>query len=107
LTLGATNDQVASRTRTMEDEEALAAATATRQTTLSLPLPFYHYERERTHALDALIQESVVEGVAIPWELLSALFAYLVLVLRWNPKNRWALRILKGKKRFRERDTGG
>ena len=46
---------------------------------------------------------TVEESVSIPWELFSALLAYVLLVVRWNPENRWALRILRGRRRLWDR----
>jgi hypothetical protein len=65
---------------------------------MTLPLPFYRYERERTYGDGELASEEILEGFLIPWPLLSGLIAYLLLVLRWNPENRWALRILRGRR---------
>lgn len=102
LALGSAEDPIARRTSTMEDEELLAAATGSRQTSLSIPLPFYRYERTRVHVGDDLAVENTLEGFLIPWALLSAFLAYLVLVVRWNPESRIALRILRGRRRRRD-----
>jgi len=99
LALGTAEDPLARQTATMEDAEALEAAGATRQTGLSLPFPFYRYERVRRYADGGLAAEDVTQSVLIPWSLLSALLAYVILVIRWNPANKWALRILQGRKR--------
>lgn len=99
VALGSTSNPVALLTSTSEDEELLAAATSRRQTSLDMPLPFYRYQRERVYADDELAVDNVTESILLPWSLLSALLAYVVLVVRWNPQNRLALRILQGRKR--------
>jgi len=58
--------------------------------------------RMRQYRGEHLVEEEVVEGALIPWALISALFAYLVLVVRWNPESRWALRALHGRRRGRD-----
>lgn len=69
------------------------------QSEILLPLPFYRYERQSTRVDGRLVKDFVLEGVVFPWELLSALAMYYLLVLRWNPENRWTRRILHGSKR--------
>jgi hypothetical protein len=96
--LGIAEDPIASLTHTQEDPEVLEAASSLRNTGMTLPLPFYRYERERTYGDGELASEEILEGFLIPWPLLSGLIAYLLLVLRWNPENRWALRILRGRR---------
>lgn len=100
--LGAAEDPIARFENTIEDEELLEAAGTTRQTSLSIPLPFYRYERQRVYADDQLAVDNTFEGFLIPWALLSAFLAYVVLVVRWNPENRLALRILQGRRRRRD-----
>ena len=80
-----------------EDPEAAAAATASRTVTVYLPLPFYSYDREKVYGDGELVRDHLVEGFVLPWPLISALVAYLVLVVRWKPENRWARRILQGR----------
>lgn len=75
-------------------------------TSLSVPSPFYRYERERRYQGDRIAEESETEGILIPWQLLSALFAYLILVVRWDPTSRWAIRLLRGRKAAREARKG-
>jgi hypothetical protein len=72
---------------------------------VQLPLPFYRYERVRQYRGEHLVEEEVLEGALIPWALISALLAYLVLVIRWNPESRWALRALHGRRRRGGDDT--
>lgn len=105
VALGSAEDPIARFENTSEDEELLAAADSRRQTSLAIPLPFYRYERQRIYADDELAVDNTFEGFLIPWALLSALLAYLVLVVRWNPENRLALRILQGRGRRRNRQN--
>jgi len=102
--LGIAEDPIARLTHTHEDPEVLETASSLRNTGLTLPLPFYRYERESTYGDGELGEQLVVEGFLIPWPLFSGLLAYLLLVLRWNPENKWALRILRGR-RWRESDV--
>ena len=53
----------------------------------------------------ALGEVGGTEGFLIPWSLLSALVAYLVLVVRWNPDSKMARRILRGRKWRREEEA--
>lgn len=99
--IGSAEDPIARMTRTMVDEELLEAAETTRRANLTAPFAFYRYDRERIYADGELASETVFEGFLIPWAMLSALIAYVVLVVRWNPENRWALRILQGRRRWR------
>jgi hypothetical protein len=99
LALGSAEDMIARLENTSEDEELLAAAESRRQTGFTMPFPFYRYERQRVYADGELAVDNTTEGFLIPWALLSTLLAYLVLVIRWNPENRLALRILQGKRR--------
>jgi hypothetical protein len=103
VALGSAEDPIARLESTREDDERLAAAESRRQTSLTVPLPFYRYERQRIYADDEIAVDNTLEGFLIPWALLSALLAYLVLVVRWNPENRLALRILQGRRRRRDR----
>lgn len=103
--LGSAEDPIARFETNTEDAEVLAVEGPTRQSGLSLPFPFYRYERQRIYKDDALGSEQVLEGFLIPWALLSAFVAYLVLVVRWNPQSRLAQRILQGRRRRRERDA--
>lgn len=104
--LGAAEEPIARSMKTSEDAELLEAAEVRRQASFSAPFPFYRYERQRVYADGELAVENVTEGFLIPWPLLSAFLAYLALVMRWNPENRLAIRILKGPKRRRDRDGG-
>ena len=97
--LGSAEDPVVQASTTMQDEELLESAVNRRQTSLDLPLPFYRFERRRVYVNDELAEESTTEYVLIPWALLGAFVAYIALVVRWNPENRLALRILRGRRR--------
>ncbi|MDX1394728.1 MAG: hypothetical protein R3195_10055 [Gemmatimonadota bacterium] len=97
--LGSAEDPVVQAGTTMEDEELLDSAVNRRQTSLDLPLPFYRFERRRVYADGELAVESTTEYFLIPWALLGAFVAYIALVVRWNPENRLALRILQGRGR--------
>lgn len=102
LATGVSGDPVVSNVSTFTD--AVESATDGQeqravQSSLSLPLPFYRYERERRSVDGRLVEETVVEAMVIPWELLSALVVYYFLVLKWDPENRWARRILEGKRK--------
>lgn len=99
FTLGVGEDPVVTRTHSPDNPNSPSPEQMTRAVTVSIPLPFYWYERVRYYEAGALVGESVAEGFLIPWQLLSALFAYLVLVLLWNPDSPWALRILRGRRR--------
>ena len=102
LAMVGSGDLGAIRSQTLEDLENEAGELRTgekRSTELSVPLPFYRYERSREFRGGHLVEETVTEGVLVPWPFLGTLIAYLVLVVRWNPENRWALRILHGRKR--------
>jgi hypothetical protein len=103
---GINEDPMAVATRTLEDEEAQAAATSFRTVTISLPFPFYRFDRERVYGDGELVNEEIQEGFVIPGPLLSALLAYLVLVVRWNSSSRLARRILKGR-RWEEEEWNG
>jgi hypothetical protein len=102
LGVAAAGDPLAMRGHSYEDPvteegQPRTGPLVTRQ--VQLPLPFYRYERVRQYRGEHLVEEDVVEGALIPWALISALFAYLVLVVRWNPESRWALRALHGRRR--------
>ena len=102
MAMAASGDSGAIRSRTMEDlenEDGELRTGEARSTELSLPLPFYRYERFRSFRGGHMVEETVAEGVEVPVPFLTALIAYLVLVVRWNPENRWALRILHGRRR--------
>ena len=108
LGVAAAGDPLAMRSHSYEDPvtddgQARTGPLVTRQ--VQLPLPFYRYERVRQYRGEHLVEEEVVEGALIPWALISALFAYLVLVVRWNPESRWALRALHGRRRRGEDDS--
>jgi len=103
LALGSAADPAARLENTSEDAELLAAAESTRHTGFTMPFPFYRYERQLVYADGVLAVDNTYEGFLIPWGLLSAFLAYLVLVIRWNPENRLALRILRGRQRRRGR----
>jgi hypothetical protein len=101
LMVSAAEDPIATRGRTLEDwelEDGSRREGMQVGSSLFVPLPFYHFDRRRTHVEGHLVEEEVSEAVVIPWSFLGALVAYVVLVLRWNPESRWALRILKGRK---------
>jgi hypothetical protein len=98
LIISTAEDPVVVQTTDQDHPELLEAAAATRQVTVTMPLPFYHYQRDRIYADDVLVSEHLSQGFQIPGSLLSALLAYLLLVVRWNPENRWALRILHGRR---------
>jgi hypothetical protein len=105
LGVAAAGDLLAIRSHSFEDPvtedgQPRAGALVIRQ--VQLPLPFYRYERVRQYKGQHLVEEEIVEGALIPWALISALFAYLVLVVRWNPESRWALRALHGRRRGRD-----
>ena len=95
---GINEDPIALSTQSWDDAEAAAAAEASRTVTTTLPTPFYRYERERIFGDGELVGDQLLEGFVLPWPLISALVAYLFLVLRWKPENRWARRILQGRK---------
>lgn len=97
LIISTAEDPVVVQTMDQDHPELLEGA-STRQVTVTMPLPFYRYERDRIYADDVLASEHVVRGFQIPGSLLSALLAYLLLVVRWDPENRWALRILHGRR---------
>jgi hypothetical protein len=95
---GVNEDPVAVATQTLEDEEAQAAASSFRTVSVSLPFPFYRFDRDRVYGDGELVSEVVQEGFVIPGPLLSALLAYLILVIRWDSSSRLARRILKGRR---------
>ncbi|NNM03667.1 MAG: hypothetical protein HKO65_01085, partial [Gemmatimonadetes bacterium] len=99
---GVNEDPVVVSTLEMEDPEALDAAGSTRVVSVGLPLPFYRFERQRVYGGEELLQEETLEGFVIPGPLISALVAYLILVIRWNSSSRLARRILQGRKWRRE-----
>lgn len=99
LVVASNNDPVLRSTKdregpgpTAEDVRAKSMETST-----NLPLPFYHYERTTRSMNGTVVEEHVMEGVALPWALLWALLAYYVLVVRWSPDSRWTKRILEGR----------
>ena len=96
--LGVNEDPTVRSTRSMEDPEALASASDIRTVSINFPLPFYRFERERIFGAGELLSEQVLEGFVIPGPLISALLAYLILVVRWDSSNRFARRILQGRK---------
>ena len=89
-------------------DAAALSASATRNTGVDVPVMFYRYQRTAVTRAGTLLREEVREGVMLPWQFLSALLAYVLLVVRWNPTNRWAMRILHGRRGARRlrRDTG-
>ena len=95
---GVNEEPIVKSTHSLDDPEAAEASTVETNVGLTLPLPFYRYERETVYGDDVLISEYTMEGVTIPWSLISALIAYWVLVLRWNAASRWARRILQGRR---------
>lgn len=66
--------------------------------TIDVPLPFYSFERSWATVDGTLVEDVVREGVIVPLEMLGAFLVYLILVVRWDPENRWALRILRGRR---------
>jgi hypothetical protein len=96
--LGVNEDPILTTTDSSGSSESSEGDPLIRGVSVTVPLPFYRFERERSYRDGVLLEESELEGFLIPWQLLSALFAYFVLVLRWNPENRWALRILQGRR---------
>jgi hypothetical protein len=100
--VGINEGPIAISTRSMEDAEIAAASKSFKTVSVNLPLPFYRYERERVYGDGVLVEEDIAEGFLIPWALLWALLAYVVLVVRWNPESRMARRILRGRKWRRE-----
>ena len=101
---GINEDPVAISTQSWIDAEAAEAAEASRTVTTTLPAPFYRYERERIYGDGELVSDILLEGFVLPWPLISALVAYFFLVLRWKPENRWARRILQGRRWRQEED---
>jgi hypothetical protein len=104
LGVAAAGDLLAMRSHSFEDpltEDGHPRTGAVVIRKVQLPLPFYRYERVRQYRDGHLVEEEVVEGALVPWALISALFAYLVLVVRWNPDSRWASRALHGWRRGR------
>jgi len=99
-------DPVATRSFSSEGIEIAKAANPSRMVSVDLPLPFYRFERARYSTDGERVGEEGAEHVSIPWPLLSALFAYWVLVRRWNPGNPFARRLLQGRKWRREMDGG-
>lgn len=86
-------------TRTYADPDAAATVEGTdRSTALDLPVLFYRYQREAVSRSGTLLSETVLEGVMIPWQLMSALLAYVILVVRWDLTNRWAQHVLHGRR---------
>jgi len=99
LGIGVAEDPILNESGTGEADPALLEGDPpTRTVYVTVPLPFYRYDRQRTYVEGRLAAESITRGVLIPWTLLSALLAYLVLVVRWNRENRWAKRILHGRR---------
>jgi hypothetical protein len=95
---GVNEDPISTRTFSSGDLEVARQAGPIRTISVDLPVPFYRYQRA-THYLDGEeVAEDGAEHVSLPWPLLSALLAYGVLVLRWNPQNRFARRLLQGRK---------
>lgn len=97
LGLVAAEDPVVYTAVDRDDPELREDAASVRTVKMAVPLPFYRYDRERVYADGELARELVGRSILIPRALLTTLLAYLLLVVRWNPENRWALRILHGK----------
>ena len=105
LGVAAGGDLIAMRSSSFEDpvtDDGLPRVGTIVIRRVQLPMPFYRYERVRQYRDGHLVEEEEVEGALFPWALLSALFAYLVLVIRWNPESRWALRVLHGRRGARD-----
>lgn len=107
LVVASNNDPVLRSTQDRDGPKPTAADVHPKstETATSLPLPFYHYERTARSVNGTVVEEHIMEGVALPWSLLWGLLAYYVLVVRWNPSSRWTKRILEGRvasKRFKE-----
>lgn len=98
---GVNEDPIAVNTPPGEEVEAaegVEAGIPTRIVSTTLPLPFYRYEREKAFEDGELVRDHIVEGFVLPWPLISALVAYFVLVVRWDPDRPLARRILQGRK---------
>ncbi len=91
---------LALRTNHATEEPAVVAELSgpVRTTSLDVPFLFYSYYRTRLSQEGVMIEESIQEGFLLPWQVLTSLFAYLIMVVRWNPENRWAMRILHGRR---------
>lgn len=83
-------------------EASLPPGAERAQGSLDLPLPFYLYTRQLVTGDGNILEETVAEGIPLPWGMMTAVLAYFVLVVGWNPENRWALRILGGKRWVRK-----
>jgi hypothetical protein len=106
----ADTDPLVLETRTFgHPDPAVVAERATQTTGIDVPVMFYRYQRTAVSRAGTLLHEEVREGVMLPWQFLSVLLAYVLLVVRWNPTNRWAMRILHGRRgarRLRRGDEG-
>ena len=90
---GVNNEPLTTSTRTREADVIPASGTPSRTVGMTLPLPFYRFERHRTDVGGEIVREEVAESFVIPSPLLYALFAYLILVVVWNPDLGRQLRI--------------
>ena len=94
----ASGDPVVISTYSFEDpdiEASLPPGAERTQSSLDLPLPFYRYTRQRVTSDGNILEETVTQGIPFSWGMMTAFLAYFVLVVRWNPENRWAFRILR------------
>lgn len=101
---GVNEDPITTRSFSSGNLEVAQAAGPVRTVSVDLPMPFYQYHRARYSVAGEVLAEEGWEGFGLPWPLLSALFAYWVLVLHWNPGNRFARRILQGRRWRNEAD---
>ena len=95
--VGSNNDPVLRYTDDIEGPAVVEPGPVTAYS-VSVPLPFYRYERSSRSQGGEVIEDHVLEGLVLPWSFLSALLAYFVLVVRWNPENRLARRLLEGRR---------
>jgi len=103
LAMGSNNDPVLHTTQNTEDPGPAVAVEGSNTTrSVTIPLPFYRYEHSSRSVNGSLVAEHHLEGLVLPWSFVSALLAYYVLVVRWNPDSRWARRILEGRKARRD-----
>jgi hypothetical protein len=94
----ASGDPVVISTYSFEDpdiEASLPPGAERTQSSLDLPLPFYRYTRQRVTSDGNILEETVTQGIPFSWGMMTAFLAYVVLVVRWNPENRRALRGLR------------
>ena len=104
---GVNEDPITTRSFSSGDLESAQAAGPVRTISVDLPMPFYQYHRARHSVGGEVLAEEGWEEFGVPWPLLTALFAYWVLVLHWNPGNRFARRILQGRRWQKEEGGSG